>query len=195
MKLQGGPQPSSRLHSLGSWLGGRRAAQSWRRPRCSRRHRLEASPGGQPLEGEPLEGRLPSETLPAAAAAPQAARDEARPATPGAVPAEGQLSVARALHQTLPQVLAFAAPVLLIPLADPAMSLIDSVCIGRMANSLQLAALGPTSLLFNFSNYIWCVTLPRCVRAAQLRTTDPPCSTPCPAAPVQLHTQPSTLRD
>lgn len=34
------------------------------------------------------------------------------------------------------------------------MSLIDTICLGRMADALQLAALGPASLLLTFSNYI-----------------------------------------
>ncbi|GAB4822804.1 hypothetical protein N2152v2_009850 [Parachlorella kessleri] len=36
------------------------------------------------------------------------------------------------------------------------MSLIDSICIGRISRSVtQLAALGPCSLIFSFSSYIW----------------------------------------
>jgi Na+-driven multidrug efflux pump len=34
------------------------------------------------------------------------------------------------------------------------MSLIDTVALGRMSNAVQLAALGPSSLLLMFSNYI-----------------------------------------
>ena len=34
------------------------------------------------------------------------------------------------------------------------MSLIDTVALGRMSDALQLAALGPASLLLTFSNYI-----------------------------------------
>jgi O-antigen/teichoic acid export membrane protein len=54
--------------------------------------------------------------------------------------------------ETLPAIIKFSLPVVLIPLADPLMSLIDSVCIGRMTGSVQqLAALGPCSLIFNFA--------------------------------------------
>lgn len=36
------------------------------------------------------------------------------------------------------------------------MSLIDAICLGRMtSDTLQLAALGPCSLIFNFSGYVW----------------------------------------
>jgi putative MATE family efflux protein len=45
--------------------------------------------------------------------------------------------------------LLFALPALGFVLADPMMSLIDSACCGQVS-SLQLAALGPTTALFNF---------------------------------------------
>lgn len=38
--------------------------------------------------------------------------------------------------------------------APQIMSLIDTIALGRMADALQLAALGPSSLLLTFSNYI-----------------------------------------
>lgn len=34
------------------------------------------------------------------------------------------------------------------------MSLIDTLCLGRMASVLELAALGPSSLLLTFCNYV-----------------------------------------
>jgi Na+-driven multidrug efflux pump len=43
----------------------------------------------------------------------------------------------------------------MVPLADPIMSLIDTVALGRYTDMLQLAALGPCSLIFSFSNYVW----------------------------------------
>lgn len=35
------------------------------------------------------------------------------------------------------------------------MSLIDTVCLGRMATAVELAALGPASLLLTFASYIF----------------------------------------
>ncbi|PSC76204.1 armadillo repeat-containing 8-like isoform B [Micractinium conductrix] len=55
---------------------------------------------------------------------------------------------------SLQDILRFCLPVILVPLADPLMSLIDTVALGRMSDELQLAALGPASLLLTFSNYI-----------------------------------------
>jgi len=49
---------------------------------------------------------------------------------------------------TLAQLVAFALPCLALPLADPVMSLIDTLCIGQCATTLELAAMGPASLLF-----------------------------------------------
>lgn len=43
--------------------------------------------------------------------------------------------------------------------ADPIMSLIDTICLGRMASSLELAALGPASLLLTF-RCVWRRLLP-----------------------------------
>ena len=42
----------------------------------------------------------------------------------------------------------FAIPCLALPLADPCMSLIDTVCIGKCGTALELAAMGPATLLF-----------------------------------------------
>ena len=47
-------------------------------------------------------------------------------------------------RQRLRSILSFCLPVMLVPLADPIMSLIDTVCLGRMSDALQLAALGPS---------------------------------------------------
>jgi Na+-driven multidrug efflux pump len=44
--------------------------------------------------------------------------------------------------------LLFALPTLVLPLADPVMSLIDTVCIGSYGTVVELAATGPASLLF-----------------------------------------------
>lgn len=41
-----------------------------------------------------------------------------------------------------------------LPFSCQIMSLIDTICLGRMADALQLAALGPASLLLTFSNYV-----------------------------------------
>ena len=52
------------------------------------------------------------------------------------------------------QIAAFGLPALMVPLADPIMSLIDTIALGQLTQShLQLAALGPCSLLFNFAFY------------------------------------------
>lgn len=44
--------------------------------------------------------------------------------------------------------LLFALPTLVLPLADPVMSLIDTICIGSYGTVVELAATGPASLLF-----------------------------------------------
>ena len=49
--------------------------------------------------------------------------------------------------------LGFALPTLLVPLADPIMSLIDTIALGQWSSSLSLASLGPCSLIFNFCFY------------------------------------------
>lgn len=53
----------------------------------------------------------------------------------------------------LVEIITFAAPVILVPLADPLMSLIDTVSLGKMADAVQVAALGACSLIFNTANY------------------------------------------
>ncbi len=58
----------------------------------------------------------------------------------------------RMLH-IIRQIAAFGLPALMVPLADPLMSLVDTVALGQWAGSLQLAALGPCSLVFNFAFY------------------------------------------
>lgn len=53
------------------------------------------------------------------------------------------------------QLLAFIGPAVVIPLGDPLMSLLDTVCIGQFAGSTQLAALGPSNLVFSFAQYVF----------------------------------------
>lgn len=48
---------------------------------------------------------------------------------------------------TAKQLLLFALPTIILPLADPLMSLIDTVCIGMYGTVIELAATGPASLL------------------------------------------------
>ncbi len=52
-------------------------------------------------------------------------------------------------------VLVFAGPALSTVLADPLMSVVDGVCCGRFASTLQLASLGPALAVFNFINYFF----------------------------------------
>ena len=51
------------------------------------------------------------------------------------------------------KILRFSLPALSIPLADPIMSLVDSVCVGQCASTLELAALGPNLVIFNFVTF------------------------------------------
>eukprot|EP00928_Gymnodinium_smaydae_P053423 TRINITY_DN37414_c0_g1_i1.p1 TRINITY_DN37414_c0_g1~~TRINITY_DN37414_c0_g1_i1.p1 ORF type:complete len:514 (-),score=75.86 TRINITY_DN37414_c0_g1_i1:426-1937(-) len=51
------------------------------------------------------------------------------------------------------EIAAFCGPALTVPLADPLMTLIDTACVGRMSGTLELAALGPNTVIFNFLNY------------------------------------------
>ena len=51
------------------------------------------------------------------------------------------------------QVVWFALPVLMVPIADPMMSLIDTVFLGQYSGSLHVAALSPCTLVFNFAFY------------------------------------------
>jgi putative MATE family efflux protein len=53
----------------------------------------------------------------------------------------------------LTSIVRFALPTLLVPMADPIMSLIDTISLGQWSGSLELAALGPCALIFNFAFY------------------------------------------
>lgn len=50
---------------------------------------------------------------------------------------------------------AFMLPALALPLADPLMSLVDTVCIGQFAGTQELASLGPANIIFGFAQYIF----------------------------------------
>jgi hypothetical protein len=52
-------------------------------------------------------------------------------------------------RQALRQIFTFALPALGITLADPLMSLIDTATVGQVS-AVQLAALGPNSIIFTF---------------------------------------------
>lgn len=58
-------------------------------------------------------------------------------------------------RRTAIALLSFLGPALTIPIADPLMSLVDTVIVGRFADTAQLAGLGPAALVFAFVNYIW----------------------------------------
>lgn len=51
-------------------------------------------------------------------------------------------------HQLM-QIAKFALPAMSIPLADPLMSLVDNVMVGQFSGTLELAALGPCTLIFS----------------------------------------------
>ncbi len=53
------------------------------------------------------------------------------------------------------EVLKFAGPALSTVLADPVMSVIDALCVGRFCDTVELAALGPALAVFNFVSYFF----------------------------------------
>lgn len=48
------------------------------------------------------------------------------------------------------QIARFGLPALSIPLADPMMGLVDTLCIAQYSTTLALASLAPCTLIFNF---------------------------------------------
>lgn len=73
---------------------------------------------------------------------------------------------------TLRGMLTFMAPALAIPMADPLMSLVDTVCLGQFAGTAELAAIGPAVVVLAFTQYAFqalqIATL-RCVVGMQQR--------------------------
>lgn len=59
----------------------------------------------------------------------------------------------RHVWERMKQIVLFAVPVLMVPIADPLMSLIDTIFLGQYSGSLHVAALSPCTLLFNFAFY------------------------------------------
>jgi Na+-driven multidrug efflux pump len=57
------------------------------------------------------------------------------------------------VRSNIATIVAFSLPVLLVPLADPIMSLVDTIFLGQFAGTVQLAALSPCTLIFNFTFY------------------------------------------
>ena len=67
---------------------------------------------------------------------------------------EGErVEVVRRVVLNMKQIVLFAVPILMVPLADPILSLIDTIFLGHFTGSLALASLGPCTLLFNFAFY------------------------------------------
>lgn len=73
----------------------------------------------------------------------------------GAGPGDAEGAGKEGGSSLLATLLRFAGPALLIPLADPIQSLVDTACIGRFGTTVELAALGPNNYLFNFFNYLF----------------------------------------
>eukprot|EP00890_Picochlorum_soloecismus_P005083 jgi/Picsp_1/5576/NSC_02935-R1_enhanced disease susceptibility len=66
---------------------------------------------------------------------------------------EERAQVVRRIVLNMRQIFVFAVPILMVPLADPILSLIDTIFLGHFTGSLALASLGPCTLLFNFAFY------------------------------------------
>jgi hypothetical protein len=62
-------------------------------------------------------------------------------------------------HRLLRDIAKFSLPVMLLPLADPLMSLVDTVCLGKMAGTLELASLAPATLITSFCFYTFAAPL------------------------------------
>ena len=56
----------------------------------------------------------------------------------------------RSVVRRMGTIVGFAIPVLLVPIADPLMSLIDVIFLGQFSTSLNVAGLSPATLIFNF---------------------------------------------
>ncbi|EFJ51912.1 hypothetical protein VOLCADRAFT_103098 [Volvox carteri f. nagariensis] len=68
-------------------------------------------------------------------------------------PAPDSAGMLRYQLDLLRRMVSFLGPATLIPLGEPLMSLVDTVCIGQFAGTSQLAALGPANLVFSFCQY------------------------------------------
>ncbi|GIL42744.1 hypothetical protein Vafri_670 [Volvox africanus] len=68
-------------------------------------------------------------------------------------PAPDSGGVLRYQWDMLRRMMSFLGPATLIPMGEPLMSLVDTVCIGQFAGTSQLAALGPANLVFSFCQY------------------------------------------
>ncbi|GIL73237.1 hypothetical protein Vretimale_4844 [Volvox reticuliferus] len=68
-------------------------------------------------------------------------------------PAPDAGGVLRYQWDLLRRMVSFLGPATLIPMGEPLMSLVDTVCIGQFAGTIQLAALGPANLVFSFCQY------------------------------------------
>jgi putative MATE family efflux protein len=73
-------------------------------------------------------------------------------AADGMTPAPTDVSIRRVLAR-MKDVVLFAIPILMVPIADPLMSLIDVVFLGQFSSSLNVAGLSPATLIFNFAFY------------------------------------------
>ncbi|GBF93861.1 hypothetical protein Rsub_06860 [Raphidocelis subcapitata] len=51
--------------------------------------------------------------------------------------------------------LSFLGPALIIPLGEPLMNVVDTVCLGQWAGTAELAAMGPATILFAFAQYVF----------------------------------------
>jgi hypothetical protein len=62
-------------------------------------------------------------------------------------------------RRLLADIAKFSLPIMLLPLADPLMSLVDTVCLGKMAGTLELASLAPATLISSFCFYTFAAPL------------------------------------
>ncbi len=71
-------------------------------------------------------------------------------AIPDAIPADVTRLDPRSVVRRMGTIISFAIPILLVPIADPLMSLVDVIFLGQFSTSLNVAGLSPATLIFNF---------------------------------------------
>lgn len=80
----------------------------------------------------------------------------AEPVNPGPLAGGAASLPVTALRRALfIQFVSFSVPALSIVMADPLMSCLDALCVGRYATTIELAALGPCLVVSNFLTYLF----------------------------------------
>jgi hypothetical protein len=124
-------------------------------PRAAGSGGAAALPLGDGFDEEAARDEWRREVRAAGSAQPSQSRSRRAPPPPPRRPETRPAPTPTCPAQSRKRVLVFMGPALIMPLGEPLMNVVDTVCLGQFAGTAELAAMGPACIIFAFAQYIF----------------------------------------